>query len=261
MKQILKCILWVLLNFAIQFIVQLGMSISAVAQGMEDEAVLNAWLMDNILLTTLISNLIFIGIVCVVFAIKRSKLLPENDSIKALKSCALPCAAALMYSIGFSLLFSGNTPMIQNSVEHYSQTAPWLGIAMMVINLLILAPVAEELLCRRIMLDGLRQRFSAKTAVIVSAVIFGAMHLMAGGPALAVGAAFMGLLLGIVYVRTGSLVAAMLVHLTANLPDFILMALPPADGALKTVIAVICLTASVTFMLVWCRHDLKTFIK
>ena len=40
MKQIIKCVLWVLLNFVLQFVVQLGMTICAVAGGISDDAAL-----------------------------------------------------------------------------------------------------------------------------------------------------------------------------------------------------------------------------
>jgi len=254
MKQMIKCVLWVLLNFALQFIVQVAMSIYAVAQGMRDDAVLNAWLMDNLLLTTLISNVIFIAIAGAVFAGKKVRLFPDSEREKHLGVCIVPCVAAFLYSLGFSLLFEGNSAMIQNSVEYYSEKVSWLGTIMMVVDLLILAPIAEELLCRRIMLDGLKKRYSSLVAVVISAVIFGAMHIMAGGPALAIGAAVMGLLLGMVYVLTGSLRAAIIVHAAANLPDFLLSVVTLPEGTISAVIAAVCLAAAVLLMLWWSRH-------
>ncbi len=253
MKQIVKCVLWVLLDFVMQFIVQLGMTICAVAGGISDDALLAEWTMNNVMLMTLISNIIFTGIMCIAFVVKKTKVIPKGDSAAGIKSCLLPCAAAFLYSVGFSMLSEGNSGMIQNSVGYFSEKLPWLGMVMMVMNLLILAPIAEELLCRRIMLDGLKQRFSERTAVIVSAAIFGAMHIMAGGPALALGAAVMGLLLGVVYVKTGSLRAAVIVHVAANLPDFLLMWLPEQGAVGRAVIAVVALAAALAIMLIWCR--------
>ncbi len=255
MKQIIKCVLWVLLNFVLQFVVQLCMTICAVAGGIRDDAALNEWTMDNILLVTLISNIIFIGIMCIVFAAKKTKPLPESDSREVLKKCILPCVAAFLYSVGFSMLAEGNSGMIQNSVAHFSAKLPWLGMVMMVANLLILAPIAEELLYRRIMLDGLKQRFSERTALILSAAIFGAMHIMAGGPALAIGATVMGLLLGIVYVKTGSLRAAVITHAAANLPDFLLMHLPEISTPVRAVTAVAAFSLCIGAMLLWCRRS------
>ncbi len=255
MKQIIKCVLWVLLNFAVQFAVQLVMTISAVTGGIRDDAALAEWTMDNVFLITLISNIIFIGIMCMVFAAKKTKSLPESDSREALKKCILPCVAAFLYSVGFSMLAEGNSGMIQNSVAHFSAKLSWLGIVMMVANLLVLAPIAEELLCRRIMLDGLNQRFSERTALIVSAVIFGAMHIMAGGPALAIGATVMGLLLGTVYVKTGSLRVAVIVHAAANLPDFVLMHLPEISTPVRVVAAVAALALCAAVMILWHRRS------
>ncbi len=257
MKQIVKCVLWVLLNFVLQFIVQLGMTICAVAGGMRDDALLAEWTMDNVLLMTLVSNIIFIGIICIVFAVKKTRLLPESDNGAGMKKCILPAVAAFLYSVGFSMLSEGNSSMIQNSVGYFSEKLPWLGIVMMVINLLILAPIAEELLCRRIMLDGLKERFSERTALIVSAVIFGAMHIIAGGPALALGATVMGLLLGLVYVKTGSLRAAVIVHAVANLPDFVFMYLPDMGDVAEVITAVVTLASALVLMVLWCRREKK----
>ncbi|MBQ9948241.1 MAG: CPBP family intramembrane metalloprotease [Oscillospiraceae bacterium] len=257
MKQIIKCLLWMALNFVLQFAVQTVMSIIRVAQGVRDDALLNSWIMDTILLSVLISNILFIGIVILAHKVKRTRLLPEGDSGAAIKGCILPCAAAFMYSAAFSLVAEGNSAMIQNSVQYFSDIQPWLGIAMMVINLLVLAPIAEELLCRRVMLDGLKQRFSPRTAVIVSSVIFGAMHILSGGVILAVGAVLMGLILGIVYEKTGSFLAAVIVHAVANLPDFVMMLLPVPDGAVRWVTAAALFAAAVVMFVLWCRSGKK----
>ncbi len=257
MKQIIKCVLWMALNFVLQFVVQMVMSIIRVAQGVRDDALLNSWIMDTVLLSVLISNILFIGIVILVHRAKRTRLLPEGDSCAAVKGCILPCAAAFMYSVAFSLVSAGNSAMIQNSVQYFSDIQPWLGIVMMVINLLVLAPIAEELLCRRVMLDGLKQRFSPRTAVMASSVIFGAMHIISGGIALAVGATVMGLILGIVYEKTGSLRAAVTVHAAANLPDFVMMLIPMPDGAVRWATAAVLFAAAVAVFVLWCRSGRK----
>ena len=128
---------------------------------------------------------------------------------------------------------------------------PFLGLVLMVINLLVLAPVAEEMLCRGIMISGLKEKFSEKTAIIVSSVIFGAMHIMAGGPVLAIGSVIMGLLFGLTYKKTGSLVAAIVVHAAANLPDFILMVLPEMGDRLRLGLTIGCFIASAVVLELW----------
>ena len=77
----------------------------------------------------------------------------------------------------------------------------------------IFAPVLEEILLRGIILDGLLKRYSPTKAIIWSAVIFGVMHM---NPAQAVGAFLLGLPLGWLYYRTGSLWPCIFLHFVNN---------------------------------------------
>lgn len=79
--------------------------------------------------------------------------------------------------------------------------------------LAVLPPVCEELLCRGFLLSSLRPRFGWRGAVVISALLFGALHLdWMRFPA----TFFAGLMLGYVCVRTGSLLAAILFHMVYN---------------------------------------------
>ena len=73
----------------------------------------------------------------------------------------------------------------------------------------IAAPVVEELLCRGVMLRGLRVRRTAGAAILASALLFAAMHLnpWQGFIALPLGLAY-----GWLTLRTGSLLSSMLAN-------------------------------------------------
>ncbi len=262
MKQILKCIGWVVLNFALQFIIQIAFSIPAVAGGMTENSEINAYIMNNLLLLTLISNIVFILIMLITAKIKKQKLKAEwGIDIPPVKSVFFPAVSAFLFSLGFACVTynteAGNSLPIQNSADYFSDKVPFLGVLLMVVNLLVLAPIAEEMLCRGIMMNGLKKRFSPKTALVLSAVIFGAMHIMAGGPVLVIGCIIIGLIFGLTYHKTGSLTAAVIVHAAANLPDFIFMALPPFDGIIKVVITAVCFLGSAVVLEVWYGNILK----
>lgn len=257
MKQILKCIGWVALNFILQLAVQIALTIPAAASGM-NSAELNNYITDNIMMMTLISNIVFIGIILLTALIKKEKIIEKWRINKPdFKAMTMPLLSAFLFSTGFAFATynttDGNSLIIQNSADYFSDKVPHLGLILMVINLLILAPIAEEMLCRGIMINGLGKSFSLKTAVIASSLIFGAMHIMAGGPILVVGCVAIGLIFGITYVKTGSLTAAIMVHAAANIPDFIFMVFPPADGLLKYVLAAAFITASAVCMVIWLR--------
>lgn len=88
----------------------------------------------------------------------------------------------------------------------------------------VLAPVTEELLCRGAIYNTLREKTNPTVAVLLSAAIFAAIHmnLYQGSYAL-----ILGLLLGILMVRTGSLWLAILFHIVYNIAGSVLNILDP----------------------------------
>lgn len=77
----------------------------------------------------------------------------------------------------------------------------------------ILAPVFEEWLCRGMILRGLLLRMKPLWAMVVSALIFGLIHM---NPWQALPAFCLGMLFAYVYYRTGSLKLTMLMHFANN---------------------------------------------
>lgn len=82
-----------------------------------------------------------------------------------------------------------------------------------IITVAILAPLLEELLCRGIILRGLLKRTSTFMAIFWSSLIFAVIHL---NPWQAIGAFILGILMGWVYYKTGSLKLTILMHFTNN---------------------------------------------
>ncbi len=82
-----------------------------------------------------------------------------------------------------------------------------------ILMLVVAAPICEELLFRGIILDGLLKNYSPRKAIVWSAVLFGVVHLNPWQflPALA-----LGVFMGWVFYRTGSLLATMIIHFVAN---------------------------------------------
>jgi len=96
--------------------------------------------------------------------------------------------------------------------------------------LLLLAAVTpaicEELVFRGVLLHGLASRMTPGRAILLSAVIFGAFHLSTATIIRFLPSAWLGLLLGIVVWRTGSLATGMLMHLVNNGVVVLLLAAP-----------------------------------
>ncbi|MDI5891462.1 CPBP family intramembrane glutamic endopeptidase [Halomonas rhizosphaerae] len=90
--------------------------------------------------------------------------------------------------------------------------------------------VAEELLFRGMLQRWLMRRTGALVAVAVSSGLFGVAHLTGGGAFVLVATAA-GLLYGLVYLWTGRLVWAVLVHWGLNLSHLLLFSYPMLAGA------------------------------
>lgn len=95
------------------------------------------------------------------------------------------------------------------------QMLAWMHTPWGVLNIVLAAPLAEELIFRAGFIGTMRSHgYSMCAAVLVSALLFGLVH---GNPAQMPVAFLLGLMLGYVYVRSGSLWPCWLAHATNNL--------------------------------------------
>jgi len=87
------------------------------------------------------------------------------------------------------------------------------GAVLLVVMVCIAAPVAEEVLYRGLLLRSLQRRVGTTWAVVVSSLVFGAMHLQfVQFP----GLALFGLVAALLVVRTGRLGTSILAHVAFN---------------------------------------------
>ena len=77
----------------------------------------------------------------------------------------------------------------------------------------IFAPIFEEWLCRGMVLRGLLTRMKPGWAIVVSALFFALIHM---NPWQALNAFLIGLVMGYIYYKTGSLWLTMLIHFVNN---------------------------------------------
>ena len=99
-----------------------------------------------------------------------------------------------------------------------------------VLMLAVLAPVMEEVLFRGILLESVREKYSSGRAIVVSALMFGVIHII---PQQVVNAFVIGLILGYIYVRTDSLWPVIIIHALNNAMAYVIMQW--SDGANITI--------------------------
>lgn len=83
----------------------------------------------------------------------------------------------------------------------------------MIIGAIIVAPIFEEILCRGIILEGLLLRNKPYISIIISSLIFSIMH---GNLVQIPNAFFIGVIIGIIYYKTKSLLPCIFAHFTNN---------------------------------------------
>ena len=129
-----------------------------------------------------------------------------------------------LLAICFALMYAGNfigiivnaiisiitgKPVVNELAELTLNTPLWA-------NLLfcgILAPILEEIFYRKLVIDRLR-RYGDLAAILISGVLFGLIH---GNLTQFFYAAFIGIVFGYIYLRTGRLRYTMGIHMAVNL--------------------------------------------
>lgn len=86
------------------------------------------------------------------------------------------------------------------------------------IQVVVFAPFVEETLIRGFILTGLNDQYGALTALAVSTLIFAALHF---NYVQTISALMMGLILGIVHLKSDSLLACIGIHAAYNLLSYI----------------------------------------
>lgn len=93
------------------------------------------------------------------------------------------------------------------------QFAGFGGKVLLVVMVCVMAPIAEELMYRGLLLRSVARQAPMAVAVIVSAVVFGAMHFQA---VQTLGLVVFGLIVGSLVARTGRLGTSMVAHAAFN---------------------------------------------
>ena len=88
----------------------------------------------------------------------------------------------------------------------------FLIIAFVVFLIVIVAPVSEEVFFRGFMFAGLRRSMPLWIAAVISAVVWGSLHLTGGNVGVAIQLAVFGVILAYLYERSGSLWAPIMAH-------------------------------------------------
>ncbi len=131
---------------------------------------------------------------------------------------AAGCAAALYFLLDRFLdpLFE---KMVPGSEERYQETLRSLGEAPLIsfVQVCILAPFMEEILMRGFLLGGLSIRYGKAAALLLSSAVFALLHF---NMVQTLSALICGVVLGLLYIRTDSVVCCITAHAGYNMISY-----------------------------------------
>lgn len=101
---------------------------------------------------------------------------------------------------------------VGSMTESTAQSTEFVGALIGLITTSVLAPIAEELVFRGVLLTRLKSRFGTKTAILISSALFGLTHLSLA----MVRAALFGACMCILYLRTENILVPIVIHMVYN---------------------------------------------
>jgi membrane protease YdiL (CAAX protease family) len=121
----------------------------------------------------------------------------------------------MLAAIGAYLLFAAVYVAVVGEPKQ-EDIAEELGpVPMQVLLIVIAAPISEEVCFRGMLFGGLRERMPRLAAALVSGLVFGALHAATGVSTVPVLVGF-GLILALLYEKTGSIVPGIVLHMLNN---------------------------------------------
>lgn len=177
-------------------------------------------------ITSLIYYIFTMGVpFFVIFDIIKKKGIYEKTlfdfRVDNYKVLSLTAITIITIQIGFTIPIISLLPMpeyIQKIFMEFAGKNDFFSF----LTIVIAAPILEELIFRGIILGGLLKKYSPLTAIIVSSVLFGLIHL---NPWQFISAMIIGAFSGWIYYKTRKLSYSIFIHLTNNAVAFLNMIL------------------------------------
>jgi membrane protease YdiL (CAAX protease family) len=137
----------------------------------------------------------------------------------------------IFLALGCSILFyilldKGLDPIFESlypkSEQAYQETVQALlkSPVTSLLQVCIISPVIEEILMRGFILGGLKEAYGISLSLIISAVLFAVLHF---NMVQTLSAFICGIILGILFIKTGSIFSCILAHCGYNLISFLIM--------------------------------------
>jgi membrane protease YdiL (CAAX protease family) len=186
----------------------LATPVAVIEGGAEDQSTAGSILLQLITATT------FLVAPFVVASLKGStgRQAVERLGLRRFGSEAIPWMGV---AIGVYLAFSAVYVGLLGEPEQTDIAESFGGVPSQILLIVFAASITEEICFRGMLFGGLRERLPAWPAALISAGIFGALHVFTGievVPPLIV----FGVILALLYEKTGSIVPGIILHMLNN---------------------------------------------
>ncbi|MED0968758.1 type II CAAX endopeptidase family protein [Bacillus paramycoides] len=162
-----------------------------------------------------------------------------KPSVISIKIIVMPVVMLLVFQLGCLMALAviiwsfSSVELATASVAKTKETGDVLQLWIRCIVVAFIAPIAEEILFRGYLLRKLHLKFSMKTSVIISSIIFGILHLQATFSAI-----LFGIVMCLLYIKSRSLILPIIVHMISNIllviKDVIIISNPSESASTST---------------------------
>ncbi len=245
---VLPVIMFISIQLVVSFIGAIALIVYyIIVTGSADEYLMMEYLLNQTMLLTLISNIVAV-IVCIPILIFSKKNLPkysqEPGKLYKFSALSFTVCGVMIVSVLACLVFAlfSITDPTYDLVETTIMSS---NPIVQVLEVVVLAPICEEIIFRRLVINKMLSAYSMHTAVIVSAVLFALAH---GNITQGVFTFFMGILLGYLYLKTKSLLMCMIAHFINNLMAVVEMCIPVNPLIVEAVVFAVFLVPAILFL-------------
>lgn len=215
---VLPVVIFVAIQLVVAFIGAIILTVGyIVVTGSADEYLLMEYILKQTMLLTLISNIVtvIVSIPILIFGKKNNlpKYSQEPGKFYKFSALSFTLCSTMIISVLASLVFALFS--ITDSTYGLVETAIMSSNPVVqVLAVVVLAPICEEIVFRRLVINKMLSAYSMHTAVIVSALLFAIAH---GNITQGFYTFLMGILLGYLYIKTKSLLMCIIAHFINNL--------------------------------------------
>ena len=214
----------------------------------EIEATLMEKIMGATPLIAFISGIIAVVFACILFKVRHKNVKVEmNLQPIGWKTIPLLCVMgiSLNFLISYVMIILPIPESVMESYELQSSALTEISLLVFLATVLV-APIAEEVFCRGLMLSRFQKGMPITVAIIAQAIIFGLLH---GHPLWIAYTTLVGVVFGVIAYKQRSIIGTIIMHAVFNFTAFMMTVMQLEGDNIVINMVVIVISGVVTIAL------------